>query len=579
MDLDAITKAVRELENPDALTKIIKEAKSRKKKIERATREARTDFSPLEMFSQNTGFREVLEKKLSPVDIMRLGACSTKTRAAWHHHSTDFSPAIHVFCTTSQKDRQFMKMEKTEKEKKNGIMIVKIPSGLVQVGACQPLLLNESLRFLNVVFPLNANPVIKSVRNISGGQSGGFLMQLRIRSSNVDSLLLFAPLRRPGGVYAPSIWRDSSGDHAGASSTDKAPVVLTHGVGYVDPLNSAYFHDPNQVLMESIRPALAPCGKIFPFRGVFCDEGSIQNDSNYRESSFYCPKSLRFEISKEVKHAYPLLVPGITFGEIILGGDGHFGDFFAREMRDIFYSGGTIRVSGGKRVIFTNSLLIPPHQNIGLQNFEGATVFKRQRLYWITDFQSFNFPLPSIPLTFASDFGSESLCFDDNTGYLLAIGGVNRLSGRKRSEVFGLNLRQICADLRDANGGRNSSINQYLQGLWSEKIEHAIRNKFSERRIKHIYENGPCCVGPCWEFLGLLKEPRSDAMAVSSAGAKGGSASNVFVVGGKGKSTAHTKLYECIQIFFSGNMLKMSPLRSKEIPQFPPWAACECWCP
>lgn len=569
MDLDAITNAVRKLENPDALTEIIREANCRKEKLQRLAREARTDFSALELFSQNTGFREVLEKKLSPVDIMRLGACSTKMRAAWHH-LTEPPPAVDMFCTTSQKDRQFMELEE-----KRG-MVVKIPSGLVDVGACQPIL-NDSLRFLNVVFPLNASPIIKSVRNISG-QSGAFLMQLRIRSSTVDSLLLFAPIRRPG-VYAPSIWRDNSRG-PDVSSTDKGPDVLTHGVGYVDPLNSAYFYDPNRVLMETLQPAVSPSGKIYPFRGVFCDEGSIENDSNYRESSFYCPMSLRFEISKEVKHAYPLLVPGITFGQTILGGEA---DFFAKEMRDIFYSGGTIRVAGGKRVIFTNSLLIPPHQDIGLHEFDGATVFKRNRLYWITDFKSFNFPLPSMPLTFASDFGSESLCFDNNTGFLLAIGGVNRLSGRKRSEVFGLNLRGICSQIQNAHGGRNSSINQYLQAIWCDKIQHAIKNNnFCERRVRQVYENGPCCVGPSWEFLGLLKEPRSDAMTiVCSAGAGGGFASNLFVVGGKGKSTIHTRVFECLYLYFEspGKMLKVSTVNSKSnTPKIPPWAACECWC-
>lgn len=542
---------------------MIEVAEDRIKELEGGAKAARTDFSDLEVFSRNTGFREALLSHLSPVDVIRLGACSRGMREAWHHQ-TEGPPVAHVYCTTHAKDRQIF----LDGYKAGGMMI-QIPSGVVVEAPSPTPCLNDSLAFLKALFPLNTPHTIKSVGCLSGPASGGFAIKLRVRGSDVDSLLLFAPTGRPAQRPPPSIWRTGGG----------ASARLTHGVGFVDPANPAYFWDPNQLLM-GLNPAVSPEGKIYAFRGVFSEDG-YKNDSNYRETAFYCPLNLRFEILREVKHGYPLLVnPGMSFGQMILGGLGRLDDddFFKREIKDLYSC--NRRISGAKRIIFTNSLLI---NDLGMGalggggGFGAATLFKRGRLFWLTDFKSFNFPLPSIPLSFASDLGSDALCYCKKTGYLLAIGGINRLSGRKRSEIFGLNLRKICLDVRRACGGCTSSINACLQALWCHQIQQAMEGAgSSERQLQQTYERGPCCVGPTWQFLGLLQQPRSDAVAfVSSSEGMGGSA--IFVLGGVGKSTQHTNVYEALSLLSDRNGARVSQVKSSKSPVFPPWMSCQAW--
>ena len=542
---------------------MIEEAGCRLKELESEARAARTDFCPLEVFSRNSGFRDALISHLSPVDVIRLGACSRSLRETWHDQ-TEGPPVAHVYCTTHVKDRQIF----LDGSKAGGMMI-QIPSGNVVEAPSPTPCLNDSLAFLKVVFPLNTPHTVKSVASVSGPASGAFVIKIRLRGSHLDSLLLFAPTGRPARHPPPSIWRAGGG----------ASARLTHGVGYVDPANPAYFWDSNHVIIDNLMPAVSPQGRIFAFRGMFCEDG-FKNDSNYRETAFYCPVALRFEVAREVKHAYPLLVPGVAFGQVILGGLGGHDDFFTREIRELYTF--STKISGAKRIIFTNSLLIHDSGLAALGGGSGATVFKRGRLYWLTDFETFNFPLPTIPLSFSSDLGTEALVYDNKSGYLMAVGGINRLSGRKRSEIFGLNLRKICSCIQSACGmcgSSTSSLNSSLQALWCQKIQEAMQAGSSERLLRQIYERGPCCVGPTWQFLGLLQNPRSDGVAFVSNSKGVGGRSLIFLVGGRGKSTQSTPLFECLDLFFSdASGLRISQVKSsKAIPAIKPWKSCQVW--
>ena len=93
--MDDVTRLVRAMTESEELQRVIEVAEDRIKELEGGAKAARTDFSDLEVFSRNTGFREALLSHLSPVDVIRLGACSRGMRRGMA--SSNGRPLWHTF--------------------------------------------------------------------------------------------------------------------------------------------------------------------------------------------------------------------------------------------------------------------------------------------------------------------------------------------------------------------------------------------------------------------------------------------------------------------------------------------------
>lgn len=567
-NLDELLNVVRSFKKEDLLilSQTVKDCLKRQDATQRLREE-----SPLEMFSRDGGFRDAILPHLSSADVFRLAAASKSLRAIWKPHVESGSDTdYHSFCCSfDHRQRQAFKSSSKESQSLGSFdsprpLNLRLPHGTAAPQGSAPDL-NPTLLFLRCLFPLNMHPTVRNVIHVSGIESGATLMSVRLRGSSIDSNVLFAPCRlvdaSKGDTKTQQIWNNSSEDWG-----EGAP---THVIGYIDPLSPPYFFDPQRIIMESLKPAMAPDGRIFAFRGLFQENNHI---SNYKETSFFDPNTATFGVTDIVIHGYPLLLPATSFGQIIMEEE-H--DFFSREMKKIHISPYET-LGAGRGIIFTNSLFIRD----GLDIPNGATVLKRGRLYWLTDFSTFNIPLPTIPEYFSCLLGTETLVYEKKSGLLLVCGGVSKLSGRRRAEVFSLNLREIVVDAKRRSNGDLSKVNQIMQAEWLERIQGActwVGDGAYARNMTRVYENGPCFGR--WTFLGLLQNPRSDAVgAVTCAGDTG--VPLVFLLGGKGKTTVKTPLFECfsLQRTKSGGV-KMTPEAPppRMVPSCAPWASWQAW--